>query len=199
MMDIAKTRNLEKSDVGKGEAKMHPSYLYEKYEKYEAQSEKKTKMHYLLCFARSSGIARFCLGYILFLSAELIAYLPTQILNVLVSDLEEESLSMDSYVFSSPANQTRWLYIILLLILPFISAFLTSWARLSLDKTAVNMKSVASEAVYQKALRLSSSGKGSISTGELLNVMSADTQSILRFTLSSCMILLVPISVRLKF
>lgn len=83
----------------------------------------------------------------------------------------------------------------MLLILPFLSAFLTSWARLSLDKTAVNMKSVASEACYQKALRLSSSGKGTISTGELLNVMSADTQSILRFTISSCMIFLVPISV----
>ena len=89
------------------------------------------------------------------------------------------------------------MYIFFLLILPFISAFFTSWARLSLDKTAVNMKSVAAEAVYQKALRLSSSGKGAISTGELLNVMSADTQSILRFTLSSCMILLVPISVLL--
>lgn len=86
----------------------------------------------------------------------------------------------------------------MLLILPFISAFLTSWARLSLDKTAVNMKSVASEAIYHKALRLSSSGKGTISTGELLNVMSNDTQSILKFTISCCMIILVPINVLLS-
>ena len=87
------------------------------------------------------------------------------------------------------------MYIILLLVLPFVSAFFTSWARLSLDKTAVNMKTVSSEAIYHKALRLSSAGKGEISTGELLNVMSTDTQSILKFTISCCMVILVPINV----
>ena len=98
MMKIVKSRSLELSDMGVGEEKMAPHYLYSKYEKYESQSPKKTKMHYLLCFAKSSGMPRFILGYFLFLSAELIAYLPTQILNILVSDLEEDFLSL----FASP-------------------------------------------------------------------------------------------------
>lgn len=63
-------------------------------------------------------------------------------------------------------------------------------------KAAVSMKTVASEAIYRKALRLSSSGKGTTSTGQLLNVMSTDTQAILMFTISSMMILMVPIFVR---
>lgn len=92
MMKIEKTRSLEISDMGHGEHTMHPSYLYDKYEKYLAQTPKRTKWSYLSCFAKSSGIARFCRGYVLFLAAELISYLPSQILNILVSDLEEEYL-----------------------------------------------------------------------------------------------------------
>lgn len=92
MMNIEKTRSLERSDMGHGERKMHPACLYDKFERYSAQDHKKTKWSYLLCFAKSSGIARFFLGFVLFLSSELIAFIPTQILNVLVSDLENENL-----------------------------------------------------------------------------------------------------------
>lgn len=95
MMNIEKTRSLERSDMGHGERRMHPGYLYDKFEKYSAQDHKKTKWSYLLCFAKSSGIARFFLGFVLFLSSELIAFIPTQILNVLVSDLENENLGKE--------------------------------------------------------------------------------------------------------
>ena len=94
MMDIEKTRSLEKSDVGHGEKRMYPAYLYKKYEQYISKVKKRTKMNYLISFAKTSGLPRFCWGYVLFLTAELISYIPTQILNVLVSDLETEYLSI---------------------------------------------------------------------------------------------------------
>ena len=93
MMNIEKTRSLEKSDMGNGEIKMHPAYLYRKYVKFSSKKHKKDRWFYLLCFAKSSGFGRFCLGFFLFLLSELINYIPTQILNVLVKDLEQEYLS----------------------------------------------------------------------------------------------------------
>ena len=42
------------------------------------------------------------------------------------------------------------------------------------------MKSMASEAIYRKALKLTSTAKGTTSTGQLVNIMSTDTNMVWR-------------------
>ena len=57
------------------------------------------------------------------------------------------------------------------------------------------MKCMASEAIYRKALRLTSTAKGSTSTGQLVNIMSTDTNALLMFTMVVSIVFMVPIMV----
>lgn len=58
----------------------------------------------------------------------------------------------------------RWVYTVILLIVPIITAYINSIVQMMMVKLGVQMKSIAQEAVYQKALRLTSTSKGSTST-----------------------------------
>lgn len=90
----------------------------------------------------------------------------------------------------------RWVYAILLLLVPLITAFLNSVVQLMMTKIAISLKCMASEAIYRKALRLTSTAKGSTSTGQLVNIMSTDTNVLLQFVMVVNIIAMIPIMVR---
>ena len=74
-----------------------------------------------------------------------------------------------------------------------MNALLNSIIQLIFVKIGVSMKTMASEAVYRKALVLTSSAKGTTSTGQLVNIMSSDTaivRIIIPLLMSSCKLLL---------
>ena len=62
-------------------------------------------------------------------------------------------------------------------------------------KLAVSLKCMASEASYRKALRLTSTAKGDISTGQLVNIMSTDTNVLLQFVMAVNIIAMIPVMV----
>ena len=84
------------------------------------------------------------------------------------------------------------MYALILLVVPLINALATTSSHMMLIQTAVSMKSMVSEAIYRKALCLSSISKGSTSTGQLVNIMSSDTNSLVMFALSVSLIITIP-------
>ena len=87
-----------------------------------------------------------------------------------------------------------WTYAIILLIIPLLTSLLNSAFQMMIVRIAVSMKCMASEAIYRKALRLTSA-KGSTSTGQLVNIMSTDTNALLMFTMVVSIVFMVPIMV----
>ncbi len=73
---------------------------------------------------------------------------------------------------------TRWIYIVGFLVVPIVGAFGTNLSQMLLTRIGLQMKSMASEALYRKALTLSSTAKGKTSTGQVVNIMSTDTNSV---------------------
>ena len=65
----------------------------------------------------------------------------------------------------------RWVYAGLLLVVPLITTFVNSIVQMMMTKIAISLKCMASEAIYRKALKLTSSAKGDISTGQLVNII----------------------------
>ena len=66
-----------------------------------------------------------------------------------------------------------------------------------MTKIAISLKCMASEAIYRKALKLTSSAKGDISTGQLVNIMSTDTSVLLQFVMIVNIIAMIPVMVLL--
>ena len=89
----------------------------------------------------------------------------------------------------------RWVYSILLLVVPLIVTVMNSMLFMMMAKLAVSLKCMASEAIYRKALRLTSTAKGDISTGQLVNIMSTDTNVLLQFVMAVNIIAMIPVMV----
>ena len=89
----------------------------------------------------------------------------------------------------------RWVYAGLLLVVPLITTFVNSIVQMMMTKIAISLKCMASEAIYRKALKLTSSAKGDISTGRLVNIMSTDTNVLLQFVMAVNIIAMIPVMV----
>ena len=93
----------------------------------------------------------------------------------------------------------RWVYAGLLLVVPLITTFVNSIVQMMMTKIAISLKCMASEAIYRKALKLTSTAKGDISTGQLVNTMSTDTSVLLQFVMTVNIISMIPVMVSLPF
>ena len=91
----------------------------------------------------------------------------------------------------------RWVYSVLLLVVPLIVTIMNSMLFMMMTKLAISLKCMASEAIYRKALKLTSTAKGDISTGQLVNIMSTDTNVLLQFVMIVNISALIPIMVSL--
>ena len=91
----------------------------------------------------------------------------------------------------------RWVYSTLLLVVPLLVTVMNSMLFMMMTLIAVSFKCMASEAIYRKALKLTSTAKGDISTGQLVNIMSTDTNVLLQFMMIVNIIVMIPVMVLL--
>ena len=93
--------------------------------------------------------------------------------------LKRVLMVFDLFFYSHIIDDRKyWLYAIILLCVPILTATLDCTCMMMLVRVAVSMKSMASEAIYRKALVLTSSAKGTTSTGQLVNIMSSDAATV---------------------
>ena len=118
----------------------------------------------------------------------IVSFGPTMILKEMVTDLQEAEAGNEYLTVG-----LLWTYTALLLIIPLINAYLNSTAQMIMVRIGIQMKSMASEAVYRKALHLTSTAKGSTSTGQIVNIMSSDTTMLQMFSLFILITISVPI------
>ncbi|KAK8811416.1 hypothetical protein WA158_003150 [Blastocystis sp. Blastoise] len=177
---------LQGEDLGEPSMRDDPSVLFERFEEhYVHESEKpKEKRGIFGSIVKATGFGRWFWSLFGFVITIFLTFVPTLILQQLVSDLEYEGEG----VYLDDA--TRWGYCVLLLVVPVISAYITALCNMIMARIGVQMKSMASEAIYRKALNLTSTAKGNTSTGQLVNIMSSDTNMLQMFS----MFLLITVS-----
>ena len=72
----------------------------------------------------------------------------------------------------------------------FISA-----SRLLIARVGVRMKLMLQDAIYQKTLRLRAFSLSQVSSGQLVTMMTTDTDQIIDFTCTVLVIVIIPIAV----
>ena len=68
---------------------------------------------------------------------------------------------------------------LILFFTPIITALINSAVQMIFVRISISMRAMTSEDIYRKALKLTSTAKGNTSTGELVNIMSSDTNMVL--------------------
>ena len=174
--------------------------LYEHYsvewEKEQQRAKAKGKKpSFIMAMVRATGLCYWITGILLILVSCCLSFVPSIILNLLVSDFESDEPGFLSSPLLRVDYTMRWVYAVLLLIAPIIVAALNSIIQMMITNIAVAMKCISSEAIYRKALRLTSTAKGDTSTGQLVNIMSTDTNVLLQFVMIVNIIAMIRIMV----
>ena len=188
-------RSLIKEDLGACSKNQDSKKLYAIYEKQWEREEQlpEDKRSFFRAVFRCTGTWRWVVSNLLNIVTICLSFVPTMVLNRLVSDMEQEN-SGTHFLFLITIDMTmRWVYTLILLLVPIINACLNSVVMMMMVKLGVQMRTIAQEAVYRKALRLTSTAKGSTSTGQLVNIMSTDTNVLLQFVMIITILVMIPV------
>ena len=190
-------RPLTLEDLGIPAQQDRASVLYEAYDREWTEEKKRrgNKASIMRTTIRATGSCYFWTAVLLNVVSVLMNFIPTYLLNLLVSDLEQESSGKLDGDESRPDMKMRWVYTVLMLLAPLIQAVVASIIQMMMARIAVSAKAMSSEAIYRKALRLPSTAKGSTSTGQVVNIMSTDTNVLLQFIQLTNLFVMIPVMV----
>lgn len=189
-------RPLTLEDLGIPAQQDRASALYEAYDREWTEEKRRgSKASIMRTIIRATGSCYFWTAVLLNIVSVLMNFIPTYLLNLLVSDLEQEPSGEFDGDESRSDMKMRWVYTILMLLAPLIQAVVASIIQMMMARIAVSAKAMSSEAIYRKALRLTSTAKGSTSTGQLVNIMSTDTNVLLQFIQLTNLFVMIPVMV----
>jgi hypothetical protein len=144
----------------------------------------------LYALVKSFGVWRVILGLLYYLISTLIRFIPILILNDLVKLFETDIKINDWDGIAHPNVQVVGLFVF-----PIISALFETRYQTTFAHARVFVRSAVSTMLYQKSLRVSPAGRAVTSTGQVVNIMSNDTNQLQKFLEVAGLMLVAPIQI----
>ena len=126
---------------------------------------------------------------LLFLSS-LLSFVPILLLNDLVKYAEALNAGLEYVGYVDP-----WVEVAGLFVVPLVASILLTRHMVIMQHCAVFARTACSTLLFQKALRVSPSGRARTNTGQVVNMMSVDTNVIMRFIQLAGMTVVTPLQI----
>jgi hypothetical protein len=139
---------------------------------------------------QSFGSCAVIVSMIYYIISAILSFVPVLILNDLVKYLQTKGTPHVHQGYASP-----WAEVVLLGVVPFVVSLLQTRNLTVLNHCAVFVRTASSLLLYRKSLRVSAAGRAKTSTGQVVNMMSNDTQQLQRFLQFAGMILVAPLQI----
>ncbi|KAK8793492.1 hypothetical protein WA158_004851 [Blastocystis sp. Blastoise] len=194
MTKIFKTgykRALNASDLGPISEQDKPSSCYQRFLMVYVRDEKTGKYPpFFWSMVRATGLKIWALSFVLYILMFIFMILPPMILQVLVNDL-----SLPQGDPQALSTIEHWIYAFCLFIIPICNSLCNSYGWLLLCRVGIQMRGIATEALYRKTLMLNPLSRRQMDTGKILNMMSTDTDMIQMFASFAASIVYAPLLV----
>ena len=176
---------------------MHSNVLYSRFDvEWEKEMKKeKSKRSFTRAILGATGKCYWATAIILFMIGMVLSFVPVGVMSLFIDDLDQGNSGSCCRPVLHVDQKRYWIYAVVLLIAPLISSLINSAVQMMLVNIAISMRGMACEAIYRKALRLTSTAKGSTSTGQLVNIMSTDTNVLLQFIQLTNLFVMIPVMV----
>jgi ATP-binding cassette subfamily C (CFTR/MRP) protein 1 len=138
----------------------------------------------------SFGTWRFIWAVLLYMLSALLQFVPVLLLNDLVRYFEQGGNDSSVLMLKNP-----WIEVVLLGILPFVVSLLQTQNQVIMTHCAIFVKTGCSTLLYKKSLTISATGRARTSTGQVVNMMSNDTNQLQRFLQFSGNFLVAPLQI----
>jgi hypothetical protein len=140
---------------------------------------------------KSFGSCAVIVSMLYYVISALLTFVPVLILNDLVKYFQSKGTGSHAYHGYVPP----WVEVVALGVTPFLVSILQTRNLTVLNHCAVFVRTAASTLLYRKSLRVSAAGRAKTSTGQVVNMMSNDTQQLQRFLQFAGMILVAPLQI----
>ena len=139
---------------------------------------------------RAFGYWRVWFAIFLYIISALLQFLPVIILNDLVRYFESPDQSNYNAILFHP-----WGNVVGLFIFPLLVSLFQTRSQVILNHCAIFIRTSVSTLLFNKALTISAAGRAQTSTGQVVNMMSNDTQQLQRFLQFFGFTLVAPIQI----
>lgn len=140
------------------------------------------------------GRGKIYVAMVYYLLGALLQFVPVLLLEDLVKLFEAGGTVADyPNGYANP-----WIEVVCLFLAPFLISLLQTRHQTIMTHCSVFVRTATSTLLYEKSLTVSASGRASTSTGQVVNMMSNDTNQLQRFLLFIGMTTLAPIQIILS-
>ena len=189
--EVAHTKDLNAENRAKHQAKVDklPSNATQKQRKKLGSFKPKPPNLAKVLWA-AFGYRRVWFAIFLYIISALLQFVPVLILNDLVSYFESPNPEDFQAIFIHP-----WGDVVGLFIFPLLVSLFQTRSQVILNHCAIFIRTSVSTLLFSKALTISAAGRAQTSTGQVVNMMSNDTQQLQRFLQFFGFTLIAPIQI----
>ena len=186
LLRLGATRPLTKMDLGGPSEQDKAANTFDSVKRiYDSMPEDKRSI--MKALFRGFGKCKFFYALTLQFISVALGFIPVLILNDLVEYFQTEQ--------AAKTTINPWLEVVALLLVPVLMTLLQAQSQVTMSHAAVYVRTAVSLLIYEKILKISSSGRAKTSTGAIVNMMSNDTTQLQRFIQFSNMVLTAPFTV----